>query len=566
MDEKDDLAKELKKRCTELENKAEYYQGIAEKAGQKRLREVEQLNRLISDHKKSEKALRESEQHFRLIAQSTNDIFYEWDIESGELNWFGEIDIVLGYEAGEIQHTLEDWLRLIHPEDRPLLDDAVLLHKESTKPIDYIYRVMCKDGSIRFWNDIGSPILDQEGKPKKWIGGISDITERKRSEEFLRQKTIMEAVGSLAGGIAHDFKNILAGILGYTELLQMDLSSSNFSPKRIESRLDKILTAGNRAKELTSQLLGFSRQGQYSPKNIDPNLIVSEAYGLVERLANVEGQQLSFSGNAASYIYADQTQFYQVIQNIMINAIYAGSIGNKVSVTTEDVAVKKLISTTMGNIPEGQYVKLTINDNGTGIEEKVLPRIFEPFFTTKEKGKGTGMGLAMVYGIVKNHNGYISVETDTSPENHGTTFSVYFPAVEKREIEKNEYNGNITGTGKILIIDDELSIREMVQDALEMKGYEVVTAAEGQEGLEKFRSGSFDVVITDLIMPLGMDGIELCREVRELDPNVPIYAMSGYHQDKSVQQMLSKGATGFIGKPFKLEELYQIISSALALK
>ncbi|TFH38699.1 MAG: hypothetical protein E4G94_11965, partial [ANME-2 cluster archaeon] len=153
MNEKKHLAEELEKRCAELEKQAEYYKNIAEKTGQKRLREVDQLSRLISERMESEKALRESEQRFRLIAQSTNNIFYERGIESGELKWFGNIDISLGYEAGEIKHTLEDWLRLIHPKDRPLLDDAVSLHRKSTKPIKYTYRVICKDGSVRYWED-----------------------------------------------------------------------------------------------------------------------------------------------------------------------------------------------------------------------------------------------------------------------------------------------------------------------------------------------------------------------------------------------------------------------------
>ncbi len=168
MDEKDRLIKGLEKRCAEFEKQVAYFKNIAEKTGQKRLREVEKLNRLIYERKKSEKALREREQLFRLIAQSTNDIFYEWDIERGKLKWFGDIDSALGYEVGEIKHTLEDWLRLIHPKDRPLLDDAVLLHKESTKPIQYTYRVIRKDGSVRYWNDNGSPIFDT-GKNKSTI-------------------------------------------------------------------------------------------------------------------------------------------------------------------------------------------------------------------------------------------------------------------------------------------------------------------------------------------------------------------------------------------------------------
>ncbi len=177
MSAKINLEKELKQRCTELEKQVKYYKNIAQQTGQKRLREVEMLNNFIAERKKSEKALRDNEQRFRLIAQSTNDIFYEWDIESNTLQWFGNIDSTLGYKTGEIKHTFENWLRLIHPDDRHLLEDTFLLHKESIKPVEYSYRVRCKDGSIRYWNDNSSPVLDQEGKSNKWVGGISDLMD-----------------------------------------------------------------------------------------------------------------------------------------------------------------------------------------------------------------------------------------------------------------------------------------------------------------------------------------------------------------------------------------------------
>ena len=218
MSGKNDLEKELEQRCKELERQVKYYKNIAQQTGQKRLREVEMLNSFISERKKTEKALLDNEQRFRLIAQTTNDIFYELDIESSKLQWFGNIDSALGYKIGEIKHTLENWLHLVHPNDRHLFEDTILLHKESTEPLEYSYRVICKDGSIRYWNDNSSPIIDQEGKPKKWVGGISDITEQKDAEEALIQAQRLGAIGELASGIAHDFNNSLQGILGNIEL------------------------------------------------------------------------------------------------------------------------------------------------------------------------------------------------------------------------------------------------------------------------------------------------------------------------------------------------------------
>ncbi len=251
MNEKDNLANELEKQVA-------YYKDIAKETGQRRLREVEQLNRLIAERKKSENTLQESEQRFRLIAQSTNDIFYEWDVESGELKWFGCIDSALGYEVGDVQHTLEGWLRLIHPEDRPSLDHVVLQCKESTNPIDCIYRVMCKDGSIRTWNDIGSPALVQEGKPKKWVGGISDITQQKRAEEALIQAQRLSAIGELSSGVSHDFNNSLQGILGNIELALLE----NISLE-VEDYLKTVKQFVTDAASRILQLQRFSGKSKY---------------------------------------------------------------------------------------------------------------------------------------------------------------------------------------------------------------------------------------------------------------------------------------------------------------
>ncbi len=517
----------------------------------------------ITQRKHAEQKLTESEERFRLIAHSVNDVFYEWNVESGTLQWFGDIHAALGYAADEIEFTIHNWLERIHPDDRPALDEVMSVHAVSVEPLHYEYRVIRKDGSERIWQDNAYPILNGDAVPVRWVGGISDITKKKKTEHSLAQKNKMESIGVLAGGIAHDFNNILAGIMGYSNVLKLKLEKGTFSSQNTLSQLDKIISACSRAKALTVKLLGFSRQGQYNPQNIDPNSIVSEVKNLVETQANIIGEKISIHTNARSFIYADETQLYQVIQNLVINAFDAGSIGCEVTISTNTVRVDEPFITHMGEIPSGEYVQYSVCDNGTGIQADVLKRIFEPFYTTK-KDKGTGMGLAMVYGIIKNHNGYIQVETDLSAEHHGTAFHIYLPAVER----ENNKNIEITCTGQdktgsILVIDDERIIREPIQEALELQGYTVTTASNGQEGIDAFLSGNFDIVLTDLIMLNGLSGIEVYKNIRALNRNVPICIMSGYQQDFEVQNILSDGANGFLAKPFTISELYTLVEKVL---
>ncbi len=414
-----------------------------------------------------------------------------------------------------------------------------------------------KDGTKFPMLMTGKVITDSSKKPLCFTSSAIDITREKEAEETIHQHAKMESIGFLAGGIAHDFNNILAGILGYAELIKYKIEGGRFSPEKEITHLDNIISASNRGSDLTSQLLGFSRQGQYNPIDTNPNEIVLNAYNLGIKQSHVQGINSSLNLSADNFIHADETQIYQVIQNLIINAIHVTN--SKLDIYTEDVIIDNKQYTYEFEIPDGKYVQIIVEDDGCGIDEKILSKIFEPFFTTKPKGKGTGMGLAMVYGITNRHGGYINVKTDTSNDKHGTSFMVYFPAVKKHEISIDAEKSNHLGSGIILAIDDEQMIRDYLVDSLEMKGYKVVTATNGDEGFDTFRSGDFDLVLTDLIMPGGMDGVELCKKIREIDLKVPIYAMSGYQKDEKVKEMLKEGANGFLGKPFKTEELYKIL-------
>ncbi len=552
MDEKDNLAKGLEQRCTELEKQVEYYKNIAEKTGQKRLREVEQLNRLIFERKKSEKALRESEQRFRLIAQSTNDIFYEWDIKSGELKWFGDIDSALGYEVGEIKHTLEDWLRLIHPKDRLLVEDAVLLHKESTKPIDYIYRVMCKNGSIRYWNDNGSPIIDQEGKPKKWVGGISDITERKEAEEALIQAQRLSAIGELASGVAHDFNNSLQGIFGNIELALL----RDISPE-VRGYLETIKKSAVDAASRIQQLQRFSGKGksQNGYEQLNLNSIVDDAVSQTRPLWKDESEKVgitiaiekNYAGKELR-VDANAGELRSVLYNLIKNSVHAMPEGGKLAFET-------------GETEMGVYI--TVTDTGTGMDEETKARVLQPFFTTKGFEQGKGLGMSTSYAIVKEHGGEIYVKETVLGK--GTSIEIMLPYSKGKENRLEDAVSGYEGSARVLWVDDEKVIRNMGKDLLETLKHSADLAASGEEALSLLRNNQYDLMITDVGMP-NMSGWQLAERIKGNYPEMKVAVVTGWGADVSNEEKEKYGVGYVLGKPIDMGQLKHIVGEVLQLK
>ena len=553
MDKKEHLAKGLEKRCTELEKQVEYYKNIAEKTGQKRLREVEQLNRLISERKKSEKALQESEQHFRLIAQSTNDIFYEWDIESGELKWFGDIDSALGYEVGEIKHTLEEWLRLIHPEDRPLLDDAVLLHKKSTKPIRYTYRVINKNGSVRYWNDNGSPILDQEGRPKKWVGGISDITEQRRAQEALIQAQRLSAIGELASGVAHDFNNSLQGIFGNTELALLE----HISPE-VRNYLETIRRSATDAASRIQQLQRFSGkskgQNDYDHVNLNSlvDAVVSQTRPLWKDESEKAGIAIAVEKNFAAKeltVYANTGELRSVLYNLVKNSVQAMPVGGRLAFETRK---------------NEKSVYVTISDTGTGMDEETKARIFQPFFTTKGFKQGKGLGMSTSYAIIKEHGGELYVKE--SALGKGTSIEIRLPYAKREEslLEEAVFSG-YEGSARVLWVDDEEMIRKVAKKLLKILNHNVDVAANGEEALNLLEKNQYDLMITDVGMP-NMSGWQLAERIKGKYPEMKVAVVTGWGADVSNEEKEKYGVGYVIGKPIHMVQLKHMVGEVLQFK
>ncbi len=388
-----------------------------------------------------------------------------------------------------------------------------------------------------------------------------DITEQKKIEkekmdlgEQLLQAQKMESIGRLAGGIAHDFNNILVGIMGFSEILQLKFPDKTTTEGEA---VDIILKGAERAAGLTKQLLGFARKGKYNPIPLNINRVIMDAANLSEKIFknNITIKyELEEKINSVS---GDIHQFEQVLTNLIINARDAMPEGGELLFKTENISVGKKFKNKHPEFIPGQYVRTTIKDTGVGMPEDMLPNIFEPFFTTKSEDKGTGLGLATVYGIVKNYRGYIYV---SSEQDKGTTFTLYFP-VTLNNIEKGHVKSEIIrGDARILVVDDEEQVRALTSTMLESFGYKVILACDGFEAVAKYKKNKqeIDLVILDIVMP-GFGGMETFENLKKINPDIRVLLTSGYSRDGETNKALKEGASGFIQKPFRMETLSKII-------
>lgn len=382
--------------------------------------------------------------------------------------------------------------------------------------------------------------------------------EKKKLEAQLFQAQKMESIGRLAGGIAHDFNNILTSIKGYAELLKIQYCDPSSKEKHAA---DVILKGVERAANLTKQLLGFARGGKYNPVPLNANNVIEEIVSVSEKIFEKNITVTYLFEEDVGTIEADRHQLDQVLTNLIINAWDAMPRGGVLSFKTENVFLDDDFSFRFPEFQPGEYVKISITDTGVGMTEEIQKHIFEPFFTTKGEGKGTGLGLATVYGIVKSHNGHISVYSEPG---QGTTFSLYFPVSDSEIVEtKKEFN-IVKGEATILVVDDEESVRGMAEDMLEVLGYNVLTAEDGRSAVNiyKEKKNEIDLVILDMIMPV-MAGKETYRALRKIAPDVKVLLASGYSENDNTREILDEGALGFVQKPFGIQELSKTLSETL---
>jgi len=413
-----------------------------------------------------------------------------------------------------------------------------------------------KNGTLYEEEATISPVKNTSGEIINFVAVKRDVTEEIKLEDKLRQAQKMEAIGTLAGGIAHDFNNILSAIIGYTELAEYEIPEGS----KTREKLKEVLKAGLRAKDLVKQILAFSRQGDQERKPLQISHIVKESLKLlraslpttIEIRRNIEPD--------TGIIEADPTQIHQVMMNLCTNAAHA--MNNKGGVLEVEIRNVKVENQDIGleypNVPPGHYVLLTIRDTGHGISAGVVERIFDPYFTTKEKGEGTGLGLAVVHGIVKSYGGVITVYSEIGK---GSTFNIYLPAIEKKVEEEKETGEAIpTGHQRILFVDDEPALVDIGKKMLEHLGHEVIIRTSSLEALEAFRNNPerFDLVISDKTMP-QMTGFDLARELKQIRPDIPIILCTGFSDTTDSDKAKAMGISGLVMKPIVMREMAETI-------
>ena len=520
--------------------------------------------KLDEENQHSAAALRASEERFRLAAETANDLVYEWDLQE-RVQWSGRIDEMLGYGEGEFPRTLNGWTAELHPQDCERVMTAIQAHLKEDVPYAVEYRIRKKDGAYQWWSARGTAVRRPDGTPYRWIGTVTDISkdklaeeERQKLESQLRQAQKMEAIGTLAGGIAHDFNNILSIIFGYSEL-----AMGEKDPEKCRQHLKELRKGAERAKELVSQILAFSRKTEQQKQPLQLSLIVKEALKL---LRSSIPSTIEIRQNIASTgkVLADSTQIHQVIMNLCTNAYHAmRETGGTLGVSLEEIEIGPE-DYVHANLSPGRYLRLTVSDTGCGIDPKIIEKIFEPYFTTKKLGEGTGMGLAVVHGIVKSHHGHITVYSEPGK---GSSFHVYLPLTKEDAAVLPVEAGleDLRGKGeRILFIDDEESICKIAAAMLSMNGYQVAIFANGALALAEFEKepARFDLVITDMTMP-SMTGAELAQKILAMRPEIPVILCTGQSELINREKALAMGISDYLSKPILKEKLLVAARKAL---
>jgi two-component system cell cycle sensor histidine kinase/response regulator CckA len=524
----------------------------------------------IRQIEEADEALHESEERFRQITENISEVFFLTNAPNTELIYVSPAyDAIWGRPSAAVLASAEAWIDAVHPEDRDRIRSALAV-KVPLGEFDEEYRIVRPDSTERWIRARAFPVRDANGTIVRHAGVAEDITERRQLEAELRQAQKMESVGLLAGGVAHDFNNALTVIMGSTEVL----AEATPSDTEAAAMLDEIRTATDRAASLTRQLLAFSRKDVVAPRIIDFNVLVSQTERMLRRLLEEDIELTVLLDPAIAHVRVDSGQWDQVLMNLAVNARDAMTGCGRLTIRTRDRQVDADSADPVRGIRPGRYVEVSISDTGSGMSEEVMSRIFEPFFTTKGVGHGTGLGLAVVYGIVRHSGGHIDVRSEV---NAGTTFTIIIPTVDAAVDGRTASCSSSpapseTGSETILLVEDEGSLRRMAARLLAKSGYSVVQAASGTEALRVLEQhpGEIDLLVTDVVMP-GMDGRELAERVVKLKPATRVLFTSGYTEDAIVHRGVEAARVAFLQKPYapaaltrKVREVLQFIEPSAA--
>jgi PAS domain S-box-containing protein len=508
----------------------------------------------VTERKQNEEVLRQSEERFRTVLEANPDPVIVCDLEEKVIFANPAFSNVFGWS---LEECLDKQMDFFVPEENrheTHLMIKELIARNSLSDIESVRYT--KRGEVIPVSISGSMFYDNSHNLAGSVINLRDVSEQRRLQAQLQQAQRLEAIGTLAGGIAHDFNNLLMAIQGNASVMLYELDPDNPHCKFLKN-IEKSVKSGAK---LTRQLLGYARKGKYQTKPVNLNQLVSDAIDTLGRTRKDITIHREFEENLYS-ISADQGQIEQVLLNLYVNALEAMPEGGEIFIKTINLTHEDIKSKFFKRKP-GNYVQLVVKDTGIGMDEETQERIFEPFFTTKERRRGTGLGLASVFGIIKSHRGYIDVK---SKKEHGTTFYIYLPALNHKAEISHEAGGRIiNGSGTVLLVDDEKMVLDVGSKFLKKLGYKVLEANGGHRAVKLYedKRNTIDLVILDMIMP-GMSGKEAYERLKKINPDVKVLLSSGYSIEGQATEIVSRGCDGFIQKPFGMKEMSEKVSEIL---
>lgn len=514
----------------------------------------------ITERKQSEEALKKHKERLEVAEAHAGLGSWEFDVKSGEGWWSRQMYEMVGFDPRQGIPAVEEYLDHIHPDDRLLIRDVLMRMAQGQEPPVQLFRSNPAQGPLRYFSPTVDCQKDANGRAIKFAGTLLDVTERRMLEAQYLQAQKMESIGTLAGGVAHDFNNILTAIIGYAHIALMQMSGDDPQRKNIQ----QILAGADRAAHLTKELLLFSRKQVSELKTVDLNDIIRKVEKFLSKIIGEDISCRTILMDRPILVNADGNQLEQVLLNLAANARDSMPGGGSFTVLTELIDLKEDFIRAHGYGRTGPFALMTISDSGKGMDEEMQKHIFEPFFTTKEVGKGTGLGLAVVYGIIKQHEGFINVYSEPGK---GTTFRIYLPITLSsagEETEAPQPASPSRGTETVLVAEDDEALRKLAKTVLTQFGYTVIEAVDGEDAVKKFveNHDRIHLLLFDLVMP-GMNGKEACDEIRKMTPDMKVIFSSGYAPDLVRQKMLLDEGTHLIYKPVSPMELLRAVRSAL---
>ncbi len=514
----------------------------------------------LTARKVAEEQLRQSERRLGLVLDASADGWWDYLFDDQLLDWSDGVYHVLGLNPEEIQPNLEFELELTHPEDRDVRSRVLDAHLQLDRPYRAEFRMRHKSGDYIWVRALGKAVRDSSGRPVRMTGTITDISDVMDKEEQLARAARLETIGQLTGGIAHDFNNILTVISGNLEFLEMQLKDEDQ-----RELLSDAIEATQMGATLTDRLLTFARRRHLQPETVNLNNVVLH---LTEMLKRTLGGQIDLSTVVSPELWStrvDPGQVENAIMNLVINARDAMPDGGRVVVETKNTTLDQDYAAIDPGLETGDFVLLTVTDTGEGMPREVSERVFEPFFTTKEVGRGTGLGLSMVYGFAKQAQGHATIYSEVGV---GTTINIYLPAIRKTtasttaEVDRSRA---LRGAGeKVLIVEDDPKVRVLSVRRVRELGYVVIEVDNGKSALDLLdEDREIELVFTDIVMPGGMSGYELAQELRKTRPDIKVLLTSGYAEELVHPEVLAKNDLKVLRKPYRREELAQALHAAI---